>query len=156
MNSSERGTELSRIINNQTSDIIENIIKKIQEIIVKNKKDFEKVSDEVATGTENVARVYKSALWASIRNDPAFASKSALDIAVEVQKMLSKAKLLAIDYKKWDKILKDNQANKQKISKTQESSTISLSDSSENDSSENYSDSSTYASNSMSVSDTSF
>ncbi len=124
-------TELARILNNQTGDIIANIIKKIQEIITKNKKDFEKVSAEVAKGTEEVARIYKSALWASVKNDPKKALKSSLDIAVELQKILSKEILLEVDYKKWEKIIKEHAEEKAKsIKKVQESSTISLSDAS--------------------------
>ncbi len=142
-------TELARILNNQTGDIIANIIKKIQEIITKNKKDFEKVSAEVAKGTEEVAKIYKSALWSSVKNDPKKALKSSLDIAVELQKILSKDLLLEVDYKKWEKIIKDHAEEKAKsIKMAQESSTISLSDAS-------YSSTSSYEVDTFNVSETS-
>jgi hypothetical protein len=143
----KRGDELSRIINNQTTEIIENIIKKIQEIITKHKKDFEKVSPEVAKGGESVARVYKSALWSLVKNDPKNPPKSSLDIAVEVQKIVSKDQLLKIDYNEWFNILKKNREEREKEreskkAKLQESSTISLSTYNSDYSSDSMSDSS--------------
>jgi len=134
------GTELARIINNQTSEIIENILKKIQEIITKNKDEFKKVSAEVAKGTEEVARIYKAALWSEVKNNEKNTTKSSLDVAVEVQKIVTKEKLLGVDYKKWKEILEKNREEKEKAMKnrpvnkdssTQESSTITFSSSDE-------------------------
>lgn len=145
------GAELSHIIVNQTSEIIGNIIKKIQEIITKNKKDFEKVSKDVAKATEEVAKVYKTALWSKLRNDPANSTKSALDIAVEIQKILNKELLLEVDYNHWDNVLKENAKNKE-AKKTQESSTISLSNATETD---NFTPTSSNNVNTFTVSETS-
>ena len=125
-----RGFELSRIINNQTDEIIENIVKKIQEIIIKNKDDFKKVSADVAKGSQEVARIYKTALWSQIRNDEKNLAKSSLDVAVEVQKIVSKENLLKVDFAKWAKIIEDKKKEKEEARNakmTQESSTISLS-----------------------------
>lgn len=133
MDANDRGDELRRIIDNQAGEIIEDIIKKIQEIIIKNKADFKKVGAEVAEGSEAVARVYKAALWASVKNDPASGAKSTLDIAVNIKKQLEdlpkiKKVLLDIDYDKWFNILKTNAEEKEKRrQQVQESSTISLS-----------------------------
>lgn len=145
------GAELSHIIVNQTSEIIATIIKKIQEIITKNKKDFEKVSKDVAKGTEEVAKVYKTALWSKLRNDPANSSKTALDIAVEIQKILNKDLLLEVDYAHWDNVLKENAKNKE-AKKTQESSTISLSNATDTD---NFTPTSSNNVNTFNVSETS-
>ena len=151
-------TELARILNNQTSDIIANIIKKIQEIITKNKDDFkDKFGASVAKGTEDVARIFKSALWSSVKNDPKKALKSSLDIAVELQKILSKEKLLEVNFKEWDKIIKEHAEERaKKMEKVQESSTISLTESSFSSSSkEDFSSTSSYEVNTMTISATS-
>lgn len=148
MDANDRGDELRRIIDNQAGEIIEDIIKKIQEIITKNKAEFKKVGAEP---TEAVARVYKAALWASVKNDPASGAKSTLDVAVNLKKQLEdpekiKKVLLDIDYDKWFNILKTNAEEKEKRrQQVQESSTISLSSytNSENSTTESSEDSNT-------------
>lgn len=156
-----RGDELSRIINNQTSEIISCIIKKIQEIITKNKKDFEKVSAEVAKGTEEVARIYKAALWSEVKNDSKNTTKSSLDVAVEVQKILSKEKLLKVDYKEWESIIKKHQEEKEKerknkMNNVQESSTIGLSSESSMSESDDFSKTSSAKFDDVDMSETSY
>jgi hypothetical protein len=149
--------ELARILNNQTGDIIATIIKKIQEIITKNKDEFkDKFSAAVAKGTEDVAKIFKSALWSSVKNDPKKALKSSLDIAVELQKILSKEKLLEVNFKEWEKIIKEHAQEKAKnMEKTQETSTITLSSDSSFSSNEDYSTTSSYEVNTMTISATS-
>ena len=107
MGDADQGAELSRIITNQTTEIINKVIKKIQDIITTNKAAFKKVSEVAASGTEAVARVYKAALWSMVKNDTSKALKSPLDIAVEMEKMVSKEVLLKVDFEEWYKRMED-------------------------------------------------
>jgi len=82
--SSERGTDLSRVINNQTSDMINRAVKNIQTILTDNKKDFKGIDAD-----ENTAKAIKAIIWKSLREkNPEM--KSALDIAVEMEKLITK------------------------------------------------------------------
>lgn len=78
-----RGTDLSRVINNQTTEIINRVIKTIQTIINDNKSDFKGIKSD-----EDTARAIKAIIWKSLRDtDP---DKPALDIAVEMEKVVTK------------------------------------------------------------------
>ena len=129
----DHGSELGRIINNQTTEVINKVIKMIQDIIVKNKKEFDKVSKDVGTGSEQVAKVYKAALWSMVKDDPSKPGKSPLDIAVGMEKLLSKDVLLKINYKDWADKLKKHYEEKEKNMKTKESGFTNESDTSDED-----------------------
>lgn len=93
LESEDRGTELSRVINNQTSEIIDRAIKTIQTILTENKKDFKGIKTD-----EETARAIKSIIWKSLREkNPDM--KSALDIAVEMEKLVTKDYIKQIDAK---------------------------------------------------------
>ena len=76
-----RMNELSRLINNQASEIHERVIKKIMELM--------KVD-------EQVARDYKAALWRQVKaKNPDM--KSNLDLSVEMEKIALKKNLKDVD-----------------------------------------------------------
>lgn len=89
----ERGEELSRIINDQTDEIIKRSIKNIQTIITENKSSFKGLK-----GDEQTARAVKAILWKKVREEhPEI--KSPLDIAVEMEKMVTKDSIKEIGTK---------------------------------------------------------
>ena len=91
--SSERGTDLSRVIHNQASDMINRAVKNIQTILTDNKKDFKGIDAD-----ENTARAIKAIIWKSLReNNPEM--KSSLDIAVEMEKLINKDYIKKINAK---------------------------------------------------------
>ena len=126
----DRGAELNRIINNQTSEIINRGIKKIQSIIVENKKDFKNVKPD-----EETAKAYKAALWSSVKEkNPNL--KSPLDIAIEMEKMITKDSLKNINVNEWIDKLKTHykekeQGNKKSKNKNDDRDTISATSSEE-------------------------
>lgn len=76
-----RMSELSRLINNQSSEIHERVVKKIMELM--------KVD-------EQVARDYKAALWRKVKEaHPDM--KSNLDLSVEMEKLALKKNLKDVD-----------------------------------------------------------
>lgn len=76
-----RGDQLSRLINNQASEIHKNVVKKIMELM------------EVE---EEAARDYKAALWRMVKEkNPDM--KSNLDLSVEMEKLVKKPTLKKID-----------------------------------------------------------
>ena len=109
--SESRGTELSRIINNQVTDIINRTIDTIKGIIDENKKDFKGIKAD-----DDTARAFKSLIWKMLREKYP-EKKSALDIAVEMEKELAKDVLLSFDTKEIKsmvKTLKEHFAEKEK------------------------------------------
>ncbi|ARF11321.1 ankyrin repeat protein [Klosneuvirus KNV1] len=109
--SESHGTELSRIINNQVTDIINNTIEKIKSVIDENKKDFKGIKAD-----DDSARAFKSLIWKMLREKHPEV-KSALDIAVKMENELNKDILLSFDakeVKEMIKTLKEHYAEKQK------------------------------------------
>lgn len=80
-NNSDRGYELSRIINNQTEEIIGRTIKMIQTIITDNKSSFKGIK-----GDEETAKAIKALLWKKTKESHPDI-KSPLDIAIEMEKL---------------------------------------------------------------------
>jgi len=115
MSSEDRGTELSRVINDQTSEIISRSIKAIQTIITDNKKELKDLS-----GDETTARAIKAIIWKSLREkNPDM--KSSMDIAIEMEKLITKdyiAKISLKDIKEMNNILNKNVENKKNNKKT--------------------------------------
>lgn len=90
LNGNDRGSELSRIINNQTEEIIARALKSIQQVITDNKTVFKGLK-----GDEETARAIKAVLWRTIKEkNPDM--KSALDVAVEMEKLINKDSLKEI------------------------------------------------------------
>ena len=86
-NDTKRYGELGKLVNDKTGDIINQTIKNIQQIISDNKKDFKGIKDD-----ETTARAFKSLVWKSIK-DAHPELKSSLDVAVEMEKVISKDEL---------------------------------------------------------------
>lgn len=117
----ERGSELNRILNNQTTEVINGALSKIQEIIIENKQDFKNIEPSKET-----AKAYKAALWSMVKEkNPDL--KMPLDIAIEMEKMISKKVLMEIDVDEWIKKLKAHYEEKDKKKKMETSETDTIS-----------------------------
>jgi hypothetical protein len=108
-----RGNELGRLVDDQVSTIINEVIEKITQIISdkKNKSKF------TADANEQTAKAYKAALWKMTKeNDPTL--KSPLNIAVAMkEQVMSKdgVKVLqSINIQEWIDILSKHYAEKAK------------------------------------------
>lgn len=109
----DRGVELGKIIHNQTTEIIERVIKNIQNVISENKKDFKEIEAD-----EDTARAIKSILWKSIRDKNP--DSTALDIAIEMEQIINKDRLKKITSKEIQEVkqvLRERRVNKQNIPK---------------------------------------
>lgn len=90
---SDNSTDLARMLDNQASEIINRVVKKIQDIMADNKKDFKGLKSDEAT-----ARAIKSLIWSGLRKEYEGVKKSSLDIATEMENRVN------VDYiKKYDK-----------------------------------------------------
>lgn len=108
----DRGRDLMRLLQEKTTTIIENTINSITKIIEDNKKDFKGVKNDRLT-----ARAYKAALWKMVKDkNPAL--KSPFDIAIEMEKLLSKDVLKTINVKEYIDILKQRDAEKESKEKS--------------------------------------
>lgn len=90
---SDNSSDLARMLDNQASEIINRVIKKIQDIIADNKKEFKGLKSD-----ETTARAIKSLIWSGLRKEYEGVKKSSLDIATEMENRVN------LDYiKKYDK-----------------------------------------------------
>ncbi|QKF94017.1 ankyrin repeat domain-containing protein [Fadolivirus algeromassiliense] len=90
---SNRESELSRAINNQTEEIINRTIKAIQTIITDNKAAFKGLKPD-----EQTARAIKAILWRMAKEkNPDM--KSSLDVAIEMEKLVTKENIKEIGSK---------------------------------------------------------
>ena len=110
-----RGDQLSRLINNQASEIHNKVVKKIMELM------------EV---DEDAARDYKAALWRMVKEkNPDM--KSNLDLSVELEKMVKKPALKKIDLAEAKSIREESRKNRQ-LKKTSSPVTSEAESTSEN------------------------
>jgi len=100
--------ELTYLVNNQTNDIIDRAKAQIGNLIKDNKKDFKGIKND-----EDTVRAYKAALWKMTKEkNPTLTS--ALDVAIEMEKLVSVDVLKKIDINMWLKTLKEHYDAKQK------------------------------------------
>ncbi|CAH6421774.1 Hypothetical protein KVN_LOCUS460 [uncultured virus] len=104
-NSGSRAEQLSRLINKQTNEINERVIKKIMEIM------------EV---DEQTARDYKAALWKMVKdNNPEM--KSPMDLSTELEKITTKKTLSKIDVEEGKKIREESRKKREEFLKSRRS-----------------------------------
>jgi len=104
----DRENELSRLVHNQTSEIINRVVKSIMEIM-----DVD----------EETAKAYKAALWAEAKKEDL---KSSMDVAIKMSEMAKKDILKKINVQEWKDKLKAHYEEKTKKNTSTESETSSV------------------------------
>lgn len=105
---SSSGIDVTNAVNEQTDKIYEKIVKKIDDLLTgemkKKKSELKDLVTKVGGYTKYIPYVYKTAIRSEIKkNNPEL--KSELDVAIEIDKVVSLEKLLGVKIEFWVKEL---------------------------------------------------